>query len=139
MKETIKELVLAFSFLLLIIIFFASGIDFLTQKLSSGLVALLFAAIIPITFFIIYLKDGEIILSDDEAELIAKVVSLILFFAFFASAVMDMKSWKLSLWLPTGILSLYCGFSAFNKVESYNLGQKIKKFFSKPEDNDHIN
>ncbi|EKD81613.1 MAG: hypothetical protein ACD_39C01726G0004 [uncultured bacterium] len=131
MLAGIKEILTVFGLLMGIIFIFVHGMEWLTSNVSQTSIIAGFAMLIPLAFLQRYLQAGKLCFTAQEKKTIWGLISLILFFVFFAFAVMDIEYYGLSvIGLPSGLLGLLAMFMAQHQIEKLNIP---KKFDDDPE------
>ncbi len=127
MLTTLKELFLVFAVIFGLIIAFSHGMEWLTSNVSQANIIVGFLMLIPLALVERCLQKGKLCLTASEKKTIWGTISFILFFVFFAFAVMKIEDYGLgTIGLPAGVLGLLAMFMALRGIESLKIPQKFK-------------
>lgn len=142
MLATITELFLVFAFLFGLVIAFSNGMEWLTSNVSQTNIIAGFLMLILFALVERYLQKGRLCFTASEKKTIWGMISFILFFVFFAFAVMEIEDYGLSaVGVPSGFLGLLAMFMARHNVEGLNIPKKFKddpEMKARSEDQDRV-
>ena len=125
--ESIKEIAIAFCFLFALVIGFSKGMEWLTEHVFQATIIAGFAMLIPMAFLQRFLTMGKMVFTREEKKSIWGAVSFVLFFVFFAFAVMDIEDYGLgTIGLPSGALGMLAMYLALHDLESLKIPQKFE-------------
>lgn len=127
MLNTAKELLIAFGLLFGCLIVLTHGMEWLTENVSQTSIIIGFAMLVPLAFLQRFLQAGKLCFTAQEKKTIWGAISFILFFVFFAFAVMDIEGYGIGkIGLPSGFLGLLAMFLAMRNLESLKIPKNFE-------------
>ncbi len=101
--------------------------EWLTEHVFQATIIAGFAMLIPMAFLQRFLTMGKMVFTREEKKSIWGAVSFVLFFVFFAFAVMDIEDYGLgTIGLPSGALGMLAMYLALHDLESLKIPQKFE-------------